>query len=128
MPKSTRAELDAFRAAVVRRDEITCQLCGVDVTYKLASVHHRIPRGMGGSRLVNVVSNGVLICGSATTPGSCHDFVEHVDRRRAEQFGYLIPKLSGAHPSEVPIWTRWHGWVLLTDDGNRVPCIGAVGA
>lgn len=129
MPKSTRAEMDAFRSIVLRRDGTTCQLCGQDVTLKLASIQHRIPRGMGGSRLVNTPSNGVLLCGSATTPGSCHQWVEEVDRPRAEQFGYLIPKLSGVHPSEVPIWTYHHGWVRFDDFGNRLPPLfGEVGA
>jgi len=124
MPKSTRAEMDAFREVVLARDGTTCQFCGEDVTNKLASIQHRIPRGMGGSRLVNIPSNGVLVCGSATTPGSCHNDIEHEDRKQAERLGYLIPKLSGIHPSTVPLWTFTHGWVLLDDTGGWIPYIG----
>jgi hypothetical protein len=128
MPKSSRSEMDAFREAVLARDGTTCQCCGIDVTHKLASIQHRIPRGMGGSRLVNIPSNGVLVCGSATTPGSCHNAIEHEDRAWFTRLGYLIPKLSGARPSDVPLWTATHGWVLLDNDGNRVPYIGEVPA
>lgn len=123
MPKSSRRDMDAFREIVLARDGTTCQCCGIDVTYKLASIQHRIPRGMGGSRLVNIPSNGVLVCGSATTPSSCHNWMEHEDRAHAEAIGFLIPKLSGVHPSTVPILLP-DGWHLLDDSGNRVPCIG----
>lgn len=120
--------MDAFREVVLARDGTTCQCCGVDVTYKLASIQHRIPRGMGGSRLVNIPSNGVLVCGSATTPDSCHNWMEHEDRPAAVQMGYLIPKLAHLHPSRVPLYTKPHGWVLLDDFGNRVPYVGRVPA
>jgi hypothetical protein len=120
--------MDAFREVVLARDGTTCQFCGEDVTNKLASIQHRIPRGMGGSRLVNIPSNGVLVCGSATTPGSCHLWMEEVDRPAAQAMGYLIPKLSRVHPSRVPLYTQPHGWVLLDDCGNRVPYIGEAGA
>lgn len=123
-PKSSRREMDAFRKAVLARDVTTCQCCGTDVTHKLASVQHRIPRGMGGSALVNIPSNGVLVCGSATTPGSCHNWMEHEDRPAAEAMGYLIRRLANLHPSSVPLYTQPHGWVLLGDDGSRLPYIG----
>jgi hypothetical protein len=116
--------MDAFREVILARDGTTCQCCGADVTLKLASIQHRIPRGMGGSRLVNVPSNGVLVCGSATTPGSCHNWMEHEDRATAGIRGYLIPKLGGARPSSIPLWTYPHGWVLLDDQGGRTPYIG----
>ena len=118
--------MDAFREVVLERDGTTCQLCGADVTYKLASVQHRKPRGMGGSALVDIPSNGVLVCGSATTPGSCHNWMEHEERQQAEDLGYLIPKLSGVHPSTVRLWTYPHGWVLLDDHGGRLPYVGEV--
>lgn len=118
--------MDAFREVVLARDGTTCQLCGADVTYRLASVQHRKPRGMGGSALVDIPSNGVLVCGSATTPGSCHNWMEHEERQQAEDLGYLIPKLSGIHPSTVRLWTYPHGWVLLDDHGNRLPYVGEV--
>ena len=125
MPKSTPARKKAVRALVLKRDGNKCQRCGVDVTYRLASIQHRRPRGVGGSALVDVASNLVLVCGSATTPGSCHNWMEHEDRTTANYEGWLIAKLSQVHPSNVPLLTI-HGWVLLTDDGDRIPYISGV--
>jgi hypothetical protein len=115
--------MDAFREVVLARDGTTCQCCGTDVLYKLASIQHRIPRGAGGSARVNRPSNGVLVCGSATTPGSCHNWMEHEDRTAAEDLGWLLPKLNAdIDPATEPIYTQPYGWVLLDDEGNRTPC------
>ena len=123
MVKSSRRDFDAFRQGVLDRDGTTCQLCGADVTLKLASVQHRIPRGAGGSARVNRVSNGILVCGSATTPHSCHNWMEHEDRQGAEDLGYILPKLnSDIDPTQEPILTHEWGWVLLSDEGGRTPC------
>jgi len=122
MPKSSRSEMDAFREVVLARDGTTCQCCGIDVTNKLASVQHRIPRGAGGSALVNRPSNGVLVCGSATTPGSCHQWMEAKDRLTAKAQGWLLPK---NNPDIDPTQERillFDGWHLLDDAGNRTPC------
>lgn len=111
MPKSSRSHLDKVRAVVLERDANMCQRCGVDLVHKLASVHHRRPRGAGGSALVNHPANMVLVCGSATSPG-CHRDIE-VDRARAETEGWLIPKLNGVKPSQVPLLPPDRvGWVL----------------
>src|SRR5690242_5745422 len=126
MPESTRSEMDAFRAAVLERDGTTCQCCGIDVTLKLASIQHRIPRGAGGSARVNVVSNGVLVCGSATTPGSCHNWMEHEERAIARDNGWLLPKNNPSiDPSKEPI-LLYNGRFLLEADGSRTPYIGEV--
>lgn len=121
MPKSSRREMDAFREVVLARDGTTCQCCGVDVMHKLASIQHRIPRGAGGSALVNRPSNGVLVCGSATTPGSCHNWMEHEERAIAEAQGWLLPKCNAdIDPEQEPI-LLFDGWHLLSDDGSRTP-------
>jgi len=122
LPKSTRSEMDAFREVVLARDGTTCQCCGIDLTNKLASVQHRIPRGAGGSALVNRPSNGVLVCGSATTPGSCHQWMEADDRLTAKAQGWLLPKNNpDIDPTQEPLLT-YRGWELLADDGSRTPC------
>lgn len=125
MPKATAQARREARAIVLERDQNTCQRCGVNLLYKLASVQHRRPRGAGGSALVDTPSNLVLVCGSATTPDSCHNWMEHEDRATANDQGWLIAKLSQTHPSNVPLLTI-HGWVLLTDDGDRIPYISGV--
>lgn len=128
MPKSSKREIDAFRAVVLERDGTTCQCCGIDVTLKLASIQHRIPRGAGGSARVNRPSNGVLVCGSATTPGSCHNWMEHEDRTEAERQGWLLPKLNAdIDTTQEPLLT-YRGWVVLDDFGGSIPWIGEVPA
>lgn len=120
MPKATAKQRRDAREVVLERDQNTCQRCGIDLLYKLASIQHRRPRGAGGSALVDIPSNLVLVCGSATTPGSCHNWMEHEDRPAARVEGWLIPKLSRVHPSQVPLLTH-RGWVLLADDGSSTP-------
>jgi hypothetical protein len=120
--KASRTVIERVRKIVLERDENMCQLCGANVLYKLASLQHRRPRGMGGSAQVWDASNLILLCGSATTPGSCHNHVEHEDRAEAERLGYLIPKLSPLPTTAFPVWTYLHGWVLLDDEGGRQPC------
>jgi hypothetical protein len=119
--------MDAFRKVVLDRDGTTCQCCGIDVTLKLASIQHRIPRGAGGSALVNRPSNGVLMCGSATTPSSCHNRVEHEDRLWGERTGWLLPKINrGIDTTQEPI-LLFNGWHLLDDFGGRIPYLGETG-
>jgi 5-methylcytosine-specific restriction protein A len=118
MPKATARQKRDARDIVLARDQNTCQRCGIDLLYKLASVQHRRPKGAGGSALLDIPSNLVLVCGSATTPHSCHNWMEHEDRPQAVADGWLIPKLSPVHPSVVPVLTI-HGWVTLDDEGGR---------
>ncbi len=128
MPKATRTEIAAARAVVLQRDQNTCQRCGVNVLYQLASVQHRIPRGAGGSANVWQVSNLVLVCGSATTPDSCHNWMEHENRRQAERDGWLLPKNNPfIVTSREPLLT-YRGWVLLDDSGGWIPYVGEVTA
>lgn len=112
--------MTAARDIVLNRDQNTCQRCGTNLVYKLASIHHRRPRGMGGSGQVNVPSNMVLVCGSATSPG-CHAEIE-TDRTEAMFEGWLIPKLSDDQPHEVPVKT-YQGWRYLLDDGTWISAI-----
>jgi hypothetical protein len=124
MVKSLGATMSAFRRGVLERDGTTCQCCGIDVTNKLASIQHRIPRGAGGSIRVDRVSNGALVCGSATTPGSCHNWMEHEARTEAGRQGWLLPKNNpDINPEQEPI-LLFNGWHLLLDDGSRIPYTG----
>lgn len=87
------------------------------------SRQHRIPRGAGGSNLVDRPSNLVTLCGSATSPDGCHNWAEHGHRTDAEVLGYLLPKLNPAiDPESEPIFIHSAGWVLLDDTGGVTPC------
>ena len=121
MPKATRSEIAAARAVVLQRDQNTCQRCGVNVLYQLASVQHRIPRGAGGSAKVWQVSNLALVCGWATTPGSCHNWMEHENRKQAEFDGWLLPKLNADIDTEQEPLLTIHGWITLDDRGGSHP-------
>lgn len=80
------------------------------------SIHHRKPRGMGGSRdpQLNTAANLLLLCGSGVT--GCHGWVEQ-NREEATRLGYLISRLSSQAPALVPA-KRWGvEWVTLQPDG-----------
>ncbi|QZN86929.1 HNH endonuclease [Cellulomonas sp. C5510] len=103
-------------ARVVERDRGTCVRCGrpVDLSARgiAWSVHHRRPRGMGGSRnpAVSAASNALTLCGSGTT--GCHGAVES-DRDAARRQGYLVPQWRD--PVDVPVLHRVHGWCWVGD-------------
>lgn len=105
------------REVIYQRAERCCERCG---RYAYGgSIQHRKARGMGGSKdpRKSAVSNGALLCGSATTPDGCHTWTE--DRRnrdQAEADGWFIPQ-TGPDPVNVPIEHVTLGRVWLSDDG-----------
>jgi hypothetical protein len=102
---------------VVRRAQGRCERCGGSQGFGW-SVHHRQPRGMGGSRLAsaNGVANLMLLCGSGTT--GCHGEVES-RRKQAVAEGYIVPR--PGVPETTPVNYRGQGWHLLTADGSVEP-------
>ncbi|TQN30589.1 5-methylcytosine-specific restriction protein A [Haloactinospora alba] len=108
----------ATRALVWERDAGRCARCGLPITREW-SLHHRVPRGAGGSRRpeLNSPANLVLLCGSATSPKGCHLAVES-DRRDAQRTGYLISKLVNLDPAEVPLLYHGAWWVRLDHHGG----------
>lgn len=100
----------ATRERVRWRDRDRCRRCGVQ-TWQL---HHRKPRGMGGTRdpLINSPANLVLLCGSGTT--GCHGWVES-NRREARALGWLVSQW--ADPADVPIVHNGRT-TYLTEDGH----------
>lgn len=106
--------------AIWDRDTGRCAWCGTPITGERGvnwSVHHREPRGMGGttSGYVGRASNGVLLHGSGTT--SCHGEVES-NRDESERRGFLVSRIGIERPSNVPIEHAVHGRCLLNDDGT----------
>ena len=114
------------RRAVAERANWCCELCGTQLGdpghpprwYEAHSFHHRRPRAMGGTTRVetNEPPNLLLLCGSATTPGGCHQRVES-DRAAARAAGWLLTQTQD--PATVPVdITAGAGLVLLTPDGR----------
>lgn len=114
----------AFTPAVVEviwsRDNGSCVICsrGLHLSERGQSwsIHHRSPRGMGGTRLtwVGLPANGVVLCGTGTT--GCHGKVES-DRKTAYGNGWLVRRNGLLYPSDVPFLYRGE-LVLLDDEGG----------
>lgn len=116
------------RALVLRRDGPYCARCAVSVANVPASVHHRLPRRMGGTRnpRINDPRNLILLCGTGTT--GCHGWVE-THRLTASVDGWLLGTLDDL---DQPLRTVYGTRVQLHADGTRtdtwpyddVPLIG----
>jgi len=112
-----------FPAAVVDliwdRDKGSCARCGRGLArYRRGSdwaIHHRRPRGIGGSGKrspwVNLPANGVCLC------TGCHEWVE-ANRRDAIAAGWLVSALGTARPTDIPVAHALHGFVRLDDAGD----------
>jgi hypothetical protein len=72
---------------------------------------------MGGTRWpgCNLPSNLMILCGSATTPGSCHEFAES-HRAASTAAGWLVP--SGVDPETEPVLIVGGRFVYLTNSGT----------
>jgi hypothetical protein len=98
IPQNVKNAVDARDA---RYGQPQCQRCGHLITGWF-SRHHRNPRGMGGSkRNPHALVNLVLLCGSATSQGGCHEAVETAARRQAYIDGWLVP--DGINPADWPV-------------------------
>jgi hypothetical protein len=102
---STKSTVSAETAeTVVARDQWSCVGCGMGIMGLERgvgwSIHHRIPRGMGGSKdpKISAPSNLVVLCGSGST--GCHgDAESYRDAARAR--GLLVWR--SQDPAEVPV-------------------------
>lgn len=109
---------------VIARDIGACARCGRHVAHlerSLAwSIHHRRPRGAGGTSLawVNEAANQIILCGSGTT--GCHGWVES-RRAEARMAGFLVPLNGVLRADEVAIRHKTLGLVLLNDEGGWTP-------
>jgi 5-methylcytosine-specific restriction protein A len=105
----SREALTATRALTYTREQGSCARCSVG---RADELHHRLPRGMGGSSAnpdAHALSRTVWIC------RDCHRDIES-NRTQALAQGWLIAR-GVDHPSVVPLWYRGR-WVLLDDDGG----------
>lgn len=95
--------------AVLERAQYRCESCGVMVGERRGvdySIHHRRPRGMGGTRWFgsNLPSNLLVLCGSGTT--GCHGLVE-TSRFAALAKGYLIRGRQDPAAVKVQVGGSW---------------------
>jgi hypothetical protein len=120
---------DATVQLVIDRDRCCCVRCGSEVTDRDLwegrgerwSIHHRLPRGAGGSRAeyINAPGNLVVLCGRGDT--GCHGWVED-NRTEAIELGLLV-KHGVQLPAEHPVWIcneRYPDgeWLMLNNDGT----------
>ncbi|PYY59992.1 HNH endonuclease [Curtobacterium sp. MCSS17_011] len=105
-----------MRETVLERDRYQCFRCGRSILTGAYSIHHRRPRGMGGTSAVsaNLAANAVTLCGTGTA--GCHGWTE-AHRRDAFRLGLLMPQ--GTDPAAVPILHHRAGWVNLDELGGQ---------
>jgi len=104
-----------YRMAVFGRSGFKCERCGKSLGGgEHVSVHHRSPRGMGGTHdaKVNSFSNLMALCGSGTT--GCHGWIEK-NRAIALEEGWLVSKWGD--PSTTPVNVNGK-MVYLTEEGG----------
>ena len=107
-------------ALVFDRDGGCCIRCGLAVRPEDRgerwSVQHRRARGAGGDLRpeTNLPANLVVLCGSATSAGGCHEWAEN-NRTEARLAGLSMRWKQD--PQEVPLLTWW-GPVYLDDKGR----------
>lgn len=105
---------------VWERDRGACARCGLNVRKEDRgtswSLHHRRPRGMGGTRhiWVNLPANLAVLCGSGTT--GCHGWVEG-NRSTAVDAGWLVSGLGRTLPADIPYLHAIHGYGHALDNG-----------
>ena len=91
---------DKTRLGVITRDGSRCARCARGIANIPASVHHRKPRAIGGTRdpRINDPRNLVVLCGTGTT--GCHGWVE-------------------SHRADA----LYAGWLIRSFDDLDAPCI-----
>ncbi|MBW0275031.1 hypothetical protein ATM97_27910 [Nocardia sp. MH4] len=109
-----RAVVELVRARAGER----CERCAW-MLHGNGQIHHRVPRGMGGSKAawINRPPNLVLLC------LQCHSWAESY-RESAMDAGWLV--LRRHNPAATPVHSVLHGVVLLADDGSVVPARDSV--
>ena len=88
-----------------------CEITGVRLTRANSSIHHRRPRGMGGTSRADVhdLCNLILAEGHGTI--GAHAWAE-INRTAASERGLLVPQ--ALDPAMIPV-TLWSGRRVLLD-------------
>ena len=103
------------RRLVHERDRFTCRRCGVYGN----NIHHRIGRGMGGTKRedVNSLAALVTLCGSGTT--GCHGWItEHPEE--AYRLGWSIRRSEPDPAESIPLVDKYGQFFWLTEDGGVI--------
>ncbi|WP_010540405.1 hypothetical protein [Dietzia alimentaria] len=101
------------KARVMARSGGFCEVRSPHCWDEATQLHHRRPRGMGGSR--DLRSAGAANALSVCVP--CHLDVES-NRAESLERGWLVRQ--AADPAQVPL-LRYRKWVLLDDQGGITP-------
>jgi len=120
MAKQTGA-VGKTREAIFKRAYFECEFCGRENFSFGFSIHHRKPRGMGGTKKkeINDATNLILLCGSGTT--GCHGWVES-HRQQSYESGLLVKQSDD--PSKIPFIDRYgNKWQLYEDFSKKIAYI-----
>jgi hypothetical protein len=97
----------SVRDIIINRSGGSCEICALAA---IDQIHHRVPRGMGGTKRKDIHQPSSLL--GLCAP--CHSMIES-RREFALDRGWLVRQ--GHDPAEVPV--VWQGrWVQLTDEGR----------
>lgn len=108
----------AVAELVLARSEGACEIMARCCTHTATDLHHRRPRGMGGSGRddTNTAANALAAC------RACHMWVES-NREWAIENGFLLGQRSS---TDVPVWWRCARnktgskiMVYLREDGSK---------
>jgi 5-methylcytosine-specific restriction protein A len=104
----------------LERAEHRCDRCGRPVTELGFSRQHRRAHGMGGrvGAELHTAANVVILCGSATTPGGCHNLAENAERALCEREGWVI-RGEAIDPAAHPVLRHGVDLVIPTETGWR---------
>lgn len=102
---------EIIRNIVINRALMTCERCGRAVSHTACQIHHRRPRGAGGSRNpeTNSPANLILLC------NECHTWVES-NRATSYEQGWLVRREHD--PAKSPVWLAGRGFCFLTVHGD----------
>ena len=103
------------RKLIYERDEWVCVSCG---TLRDLTIHHRVNRGSGGSKLFNGLAFLLTMCSGCNS--GFESSAESADAARI--LGYKISRNAKPpiDPETVPVRYYKHGtWFLLDQQGNK---------
>lgn len=94
-------EWEHVRSLVLLRCGGRCEVTGERLRAGQWSIHHRMPRGMGGTDRpdINGLANLVAVTGDGTR--GVHGWIES-NRALARDLGWLVPREGGPEPADAP--------------------------